>query len=308
MVKHYNKLDRISDWQHYLHEEVLVHPAWRSYPKIKDFEINPHIPICVRYWEGENIQPAANELLGLGIINDLLRLVKNPKFLDPPSKISGTGKGGKSPTEPIKMAYTVHIRFKGDSSSSDNKSQSSSDNEDNLLDRNDSELLTEHHLSDGIVTSSNVTPTFTTIQKQHPRRKPNHRRSKGKAIAIPSSSDSESDPITKPSSSPKKCSTPPLSNQSSRDSTSLIVKAILPSTPPTTQIEPASHSSKNSKLIPQSQPLRKRSLTLMSPEKVTTLNPRDTKKYRNFKHSPLLYSGNEAEDSSNSTDVDSPTD
>jgi len=105
MINHYNKFDRISDWQIYLQQEVLVHPAWRSYPKIKDLEINPHTAICVGYWEGGNTQPAANELLGSGSISDLLWVVKNPKTFEGLFyKPSGIGKGGKSSARQLKWS------------------------------------------------------------------------------------------------------------------------------------------------------------------------------------------------------------
>ena len=75
-----SKVDHIPDWQQYLQQQVQEHPAWKSYPNIKSFEIDSHKPICVGFWEGGNTLPNANELTGSGIIEDLLLLVENPKW------------------------------------------------------------------------------------------------------------------------------------------------------------------------------------------------------------------------------------
>jgi len=164
MVKHYNKSDRIADWQQYLYDEVITHPAWRSYPKIKDFEINPHIPICVGYWEGGNIQPAANKLLGTGTVADLLRLVKNPKIANTARKSVAVGKGGKSVSEPIKMAYTIHIRYCDDSSSSDNKSGSLSDIGDDLK---ETHLVTRRKKSPSVSPAKCSHLSASTLSRRH---------------------------------------------------------------------------------------------------------------------------------------------
>jgi len=235
MIKHYNKFDRISDWQIYLQQEVLVHPAWRSYPKIKDFEIYPHIPIRVGYWEGGNTQPAANELLGSGSISDLLRLVKNPKTFEGSSaKLSGIGKGGKSSAQPIKMVFTIHIRYKDDSdtSLSDEKSLSSADIEGELLNSHPSDYLIEQQpsASETAELRSLSAPVSVVTQPQR-RRKPKHRKSR--AVAISNSSDS--DIQIKPSSYANQPSF--FSVVSPPSSISSTMKPPPPTTPPTTQPE-----------------------------------------------------------------------
>jgi len=82
-----------------------------------------------------------------------------------------------------------------------------------------------------------------------------------------------------------------------------------PTTPPTTQPEAFKPPSAcSSTLFPKSGLVRKRSLTLMSPDKITTRNPRSTKKHHDIKSLLLTYSQSDskAENASSSTDLDSP--
>ena len=112
------KSDRIEDWQEYLCAQVQDHPAWKSFPNIRTQEIDPNKPICVGYWEGGSSLPNTNELIGSGLISDLLKLVDNPKsaIILPQH---GGNKGRKS-SESIRIGYTVHIRIIGDDSDEDN--------------------------------------------------------------------------------------------------------------------------------------------------------------------------------------------
>jgi len=134
-----SKVDRIPDWQQYLQQQIQEHPAWKSYPNIKSFEIDPDKPICVGFWEGGNTLPNANELTGSGIIADLLRLVENPKSGSGSTNMSSVSRGGRKTTESIKMAYTVHIRTIGDCS--DEESEADLASHSSLED-----ILTDIHL------------------------------------------------------------------------------------------------------------------------------------------------------------------
>ncbi|KAG0643603.1 hypothetical protein HOY80DRAFT_1087685 [Tuber brumale] len=295
MIKQYNKSDSVSDWQQYLHEEVLTHPAWRSYLKIKDFEINPHIPTCVGYWEGGNIQPAANELLGPDTIADLLRLVKNPKVMNSSNRSITTGKGGNVSSEPIKIAYTIHIQFRDDSYSSDNKSTSISDV---------GKDFKETHLATRKKKSHSVSP----ITRSQTSTTPSNRDSSGqKSFTLSSKSTS----LTANKSG---------QNSDSDQQSFLSTIALpsfhqtkpVPSTPPRTQI--TSHSStfnlNSGTLVPPTsypQAVRKRSLTLLSPEKVTMQNPRTTKKYRNIVNVSTNSEPNSPDDNGGTTSEDPPS-
>lgn len=99
-----------------MQQQIQEHPAWKSYPNIKSFKIDPHKPICVGLWEGGNTLPNANELTGSGIIADLLQLVENPKSGPGSTNMDSASRGGRITTESIKIAYTVHIRTIGDCS------------------------------------------------------------------------------------------------------------------------------------------------------------------------------------------------
>ena len=117
MIIQLQKLDRVDDCQEYLRIQVQDYPAWKSFPNVRTQEIDPNKPICVGYWEGGSTLLNANKLIGGGSINDLLKLVDNPK-----STISlpqhGVNKGRKS-SELIRIRYTVHIRIIGDDSDED---------------------------------------------------------------------------------------------------------------------------------------------------------------------------------------------
>lgn len=75
------RTEPVPNWQHYLKNIVLQHPAWLAYPNIKSFELHPRLPICVGFWDGTTtgVAPNANPLQDSGIISDLLRLTDNPK-------------------------------------------------------------------------------------------------------------------------------------------------------------------------------------------------------------------------------------
>lgn len=121
---HLDPKTAIPNWQSYLSDLVTSHVSWKSFPKIREYEINPKLPICVGFWEGGNTLPNTNELVGQGTMADLLRLVQNPKIASlTASTASGTGKGGKRSTESIKMAFTVHIRQQHEDSDEDDQTQ-----------------------------------------------------------------------------------------------------------------------------------------------------------------------------------------
>jgi len=237
----------------------------------------------------------------------LLRLVKNPTTFEGSSyKPSGIGKGGKSLAQPIKMVFTIHIRYKHDSdtSISDEKWLSSADIEGELLNSHPSDYLIEQQpsASETAELISLSAPVSVVTQPQR-RKKQKHRKSR--AVAISNSSDS--DIQVKPFSYANQPSffsvvSPPSGIFST-------MKPPPPTTPPSTQpeaIKPPSACS--STLVPKSGLVRKRSLTLMSPDKITTRNPRSTKKHHDIKSSLLTYSQSDskAENSSSSTNLDSP--
>ena len=71
-------------------------------------------------------------LLGIDTVADLLCFFKNFKIANSAGKSIIACKGGKSKSELIKMAYTIHIEYRDNCSFSDNKSCSISDFDDNL--------------------------------------------------------------------------------------------------------------------------------------------------------------------------------
>ena len=75
------RTERIADWQQYLNDLVLQHPAWLSYPNIKTLELHSRLPICVGFWDDMTIGIGsnANILENSGIISDLLDLTESPK-------------------------------------------------------------------------------------------------------------------------------------------------------------------------------------------------------------------------------------
>jgi len=47
MIIQLQKLDRVDDWQEYLHIQVQDHPALKSFPNVRTQEIDPNKPICI---------------------------------------------------------------------------------------------------------------------------------------------------------------------------------------------------------------------------------------------------------------------
>jgi len=84
MLVEFIRTEQVSNWQQYLKNIVLQHPAWLAYPNIKAFELHPQLPICVGFWDGTTagVAPNANPLQNTGLISDLLRLTDNPKGLN----------------------------------------------------------------------------------------------------------------------------------------------------------------------------------------------------------------------------------
>ena len=54
------RTEHIPNWQQYLKNIVLQHPAWLAYPNIKSFELHPQLPICVGFWDGTTTGVAPN--------------------------------------------------------------------------------------------------------------------------------------------------------------------------------------------------------------------------------------------------------
>jgi len=242
----FNKSDAIADWQEYLVSEVLSHPAWKSFPNGQQYEIDPKRGVCVGFWESSGI-PNANMMEGSGSIANLLEMCENPRLQEKNlTATSGIGKGGRlSPVLSIRMAYTVHIRIINDSSSEDHVAGEESTEyheleASTLSEREANRLFQDQYLSEEKETLE-VVPNIPTNGKE-----------KQILSTIPPD------------------------------------RPILATTPrPITPLESRSQLTQDS-LLPDSQlaststnpPLRKRSLTLLSPDKITTLSTRQTKKTR----------------------------
>lgn len=110
--------ERVPDWQQYLKNIVLQHPAWLSFPNIKSFELRPRLPICVGFWDGTTtgVAPNVNQLQSGGVIADLLRLTDNPKGHSGSQSQLPHLRGGRSTSSILRMAITIHIRPIGDES------------------------------------------------------------------------------------------------------------------------------------------------------------------------------------------------
>jgi len=161
------------------------------------------------------------------------------------------------------MAYTIHIQYHNDSSSSDNNLGNVSDI---------SEDLKERHLITRRKQSRSVSPTKRSYQ----------------TTAIPSRRHSSKRKSTTPSSKSILSNLPSSNPDPEQQSSSLALSLSsfhdikpLPTTPPRTQL-PDDSSTTLALLNSSSHIICKRSLTLLSAEKFTTQNPRTTKKYHNI--------------------------
>ena len=243
----FNKADVIANWQEYLVSEVLSHPAWKSFPNGQQYEIDPKRGVCVGFWEASGI-PNANMMEGSGSIANLLEMCENPRLQEKnlTATTSGTGKGGRSsPVLSIRMAYTVHIRIINDSSSEDHLAGEESTEYDELeastlSEREAYHLFQDQYLSEEKETLE-VVPTIS--------RKGKEKQTLATIDHDQSISAITSRPIT------------PLNSRSQPTNDSLVP-------------DPQSISTS------AGPPLRKRSLTLLSPDKITTMSTRQTKKTR----------------------------
>ena len=264
-ILHFIKSEQVPDWQHFLTNQVLQHPAWRTYPNIKQYIIDQNHPICVGFWEGNSNTPNANALIGSGTITDLLRLTENPKISAGVQQPPHTSRGpGRQPPTTFRMAYTVFIRRIG---------IVYSDEED------------EHSVP---IDSDEITKTASLERKPRGQQIQQFRRRRKTQNPLPSTSDdSESDAIIQ---------------------TIQHTSRVIPSTPPTTQILdqsacisiPASASSHDDSLRPTriASVTRKRSLTMLSPENITTRSTRELKKV-----APMEEAGSDAS-AGNTTEID----
>ena len=221
-ILHFIRTEHVPDWQHYLTNQVLHHPAWTTYPNIKQYMIDPDHPICVGFWEGNSNTPNANTLIGSGAISDLLRLTENPKNLAGTQQIPSV-RGSHRTQTTFRIAYTVFIR------------------------------------RIGIVYSDEEEASAKPVGgiKQ----------------------ETELKPLVNRTGRCKTASKQPPSDSSESDSEVIICNSTdaLPTTPlPPPQIPPT-HTPTSSVLAP-SKVSRKRSLTLMSPQNITTRCTREIKK------------------------------
>lgn len=104
----FNRFQQIPDWQQYLKNLVLQHPACISYPNIKFYELHPRLPICAGYWDGTTTGIASNA--------NLLRLTDKPNCPHSVQTQLVTVKGSRSVSSILRMAITIHLQQIGDDS------------------------------------------------------------------------------------------------------------------------------------------------------------------------------------------------
>ena len=262
------RTDLISNWQQYLKNPVLQHPAWLSYPNIKSLELHPRLPICVGYWDGTTtaIAPNANMLQNDRIISDLLRLTDSPKAFNSTQTHLTTPKGSRSFSSILRIAITIHIRPIGeDDEDEENHSQLSVKPEVNDCPSPPSISSSSKKGTSSILSSASKTPVTVPLLSSD-------------AIII--KSDNEDDSSSATSRSTTQEDTPPPSYLPSNNP---------PASPPLHIPHHTSNSQHNrpatpkSNFHPNSLLGRKRSLTLLSPQKITTRSTRELKRKQSDK-------------------------
>ena len=268
---------------------VLQHPAWLAYPNIKSFELHPRLPICVGFWDGTTtgVAPNANPLQDSGIISDLLRLTDNPKGPNSTQTTLSNSKSSKTFGPISRMAITVHIRPLGeDSEDEDHNIQLRIKQDDNSSSLASLPPPAQLQQSPSIQqpqsdTQSSTLNTPISTSQSHPLP------SNAQSLSPTGSTTQEDTPP--PSYLPT--THPPSSTLGDSPSTSTIVNAS--SNRPATPI---------TRLSSQSTLARKRSLTLLSPEQISTKTTRDIKRNPCSKNTspitiPVLIVGDSVESS-----------
>ena len=243
---------------------IFQHPAWLSYPNIKSYELHPRLPICVGYWDGTTtgIAPNANPLQNSGIIADLLRLTDNPKSPHLIQTHLTTVKSSRSPSSILRMAITIHIRPIGDDSDdSDNNTQPA-------IKREDTDSESPFTSSTPLVKlkqpiSSLRSNIRSTSQSFAPSRK------------IPEPETTDNDTTTSGSTTQE--DTPPPSYLSSKHTSSTLTTSTF-NTQSHSQLDSERPTTPTTSVITRSASGRKRSLTLLSPQKITTRSTRELKR------------------------------
>ena len=255
------RTEQVPNWQQYLKNIVLQHPAWLSYPNIKSFELHPRLPICVGFWDGttSGVAPNANPLQNSGVIGDLLRLTDNPKGLSLTQTQLSNIKSSKAIGPILRMAITVHIRPIGEDSDDEHNNiqlrikqeDSSSLLDSQSLSTKQNEILTSHRTNSQIPTSiSDPTPPI-----------------------LPSQNSANN--TTSPTGSTTQEDTPPPSYI---PSTQLSSSTHALSAPESTNRFPERPATPTTYCCTRSTFAKKRSLTLFSPEQISIRSPRELKR------------------------------
>ena len=256
----FTRTERIPNWHQYLKNLVLQHPAWLSYPNIKTMELHPRLPICVSFWDGTTtgIAPNANVLPDSGLISDLLRLTDCPRVSNFTQTTLTSSKGSRSISSILRMAITIHIRPIGeDSKDEENHSQ--------LLIKNESQKNLP--LTSPLSTNEKALALTSTINISSTKQS-----SSSETIHTKSDTGNKSEMSTH-SSTTQEDTPPPSYLRSHNTSTSVSCTSYIsinfkpnrPTTPITNTNTPSIIG-------------RKRSLTLLSPQKLSTRSSRDLKR------------------------------
>jgi len=260
--------EQVPNWQQYLKNIVLQHPAWLAYPNIKSFELHLRLPICVGFWDGTTtgVAPNANPLQNNGLISDLLRLTDNPKRINFTQTQLSTTKSSKITSPILRMAITIHIRSIGeDSEEEDNniqlriKQEDTSNPPDSLPSTNKQQpSLLSYKLEPSNLSSESIIDTSTSnIEAQA--------QSLAYKSASPTGSTTQED-TPPPSYIP--ADHQPSSSHLNLSSSTHIPSSERPSTP-------------TAHLRTQSVSARKQGLTLLSPQQISIQSTRELKRKSN---------------------------
>ena len=255
------RTEQVPNWQQYLKNIVLQHPAWLSYPNIKSFELHPRLPICVGFWDGttSGVAPNANPLQNSGIIGDLLHLTDNPKGSSLSQTQLSNIKSSRAIGPILRMAITVHIRPIGEDSDDEHNNiqlrikqeDSSTPLDTQSLSPKQNKNLISHRTTPQIITSISDLP-LPILSSQHLVNN----------TASPTGSTTQEDT---PSPSYIPSSQPPAS-------------AHISSAPESTNRFPERPATPTSYRRTRSTFAKKRSLTLLSPEQISIRSPREVKR------------------------------
>lgn len=258
------RTEQVRNWQQYLKNLVLRHPAWLANPNIKSFELHPRLSICVGFWDGtiSGFAPNANPLQINGFIGDLLHLTNNPKGLNVTQTQPSNTKSGKITSPILRMAITFHIRsISEDSEDEDNNIQLRIKQEDTSNPPDSLPLPDKQQLSLLSQKPELSKPTTVFIINTSSSNLPAQATSPTSKSASPTGSTTQEN--TPPPSYIPTAHQPSSSHINSSSSTYISLSERLAT--PTTHL----HS--------QSTSARKRGLTLLSPQQISTQSTRELK-------------------------------